>query len=305
MIHLRLVSRPRIDPLPALPEAALNQDGVFTRAQARREGWTDGRQARLLRRGTWVHVTPQVLRHHRVELGPWQAARAVSLSGGRVVSHTTAAALWGLQVPSGLHGVRRNGREIRGIRDHRMLIAERHLVACEGLVVTGAPRTLADLLCLLDQEASVVCLTDAFRRGVLSPQGLRRDVAPLVRGRTGAPRAREVIASCAGRPYSLLEWHAHQVLGRAATGWRFNVPLRDLRGLIGHADAVHDVSRVVVEFDGRQFHGADRFQSDRSRDQRLAAAGHLVLRFTWDDVRDRPDEVVATIRTVIAQRSPG
>ena len=150
--------------------------------------------------------------------------------------------------------------------------------------------------------ACVILIADAFRRGVLSPEVLDRHVARLVRGRPGAARARALIASLAGRPYSLLEWHAHRVLARAADGWRFNVPVHDARGLIGHVDAVHDAARVIVEFDGREFHGPERFQADRTRDQRLSATGYVVLRFTWADIRDRPEEVIATIRTVIAQR---
>ena len=88
-----------------LPDRAFTQDGVFTRAQARAEGWSDSRQRRLLRDGLWVSVAGSVFRHRDVEEGPWQRARAVALSG-RVPSHSTAAAIWGYAIPAAdCHGI--------------------------------------------------------------------------------------------------------------------------------------------------------------------------------------------------------
>ena len=43
----------------------------------------------------------------------------------------------------------------------------------------------------------------------------------------------------------------------------------------------------------------ERFQRDRSRQNRLVAAGWTVLRFTWRDLVERPGYVVRTIRDVI------
>jgi very-short-patch-repair endonuclease len=36
------------------------------------------------------------------------------------------------------------------------------------------------------------------------------------------------------------------------------------------------------------------------RQNRLVAAGYIVLRFTWDDLRDRPAQVIADIRRSLA-----
>jgi very-short-patch-repair endonuclease len=61
--------------------------------------------------------------------------------------------------------------------------------------------------------------------------------------------------------------------------------------------------KIIVELDGQQFHGRDRFQADRTRDQRLVAAGYVVLRFTWDDLINRPDDVIERIRRTMAHRA--
>ena len=49
----------------------------------------------------------------------------------------------------------------------------------------------------------------------------------------------------------------------------------------------------------------ERFQRDRTRQNRLVAAGWTVLRFTWNDLRDRPNGVIAEIRAVIARLESG
>jgi very-short-patch-repair endonuclease len=80
------------------------------------------------------------------------------------------------------------------------------------------------------------------------------------------------------------------------------VPIHDSEGLVGVADALHRASRTIVEFDGRAFDGADRFQHDRTRDQRLAAIGYLVIRFTSEDVERRGRDLVERTRRVVGLR---
>jgi very-short-patch-repair endonuclease len=58
--------------------------------------------------------------------------------------------------------------------------------------------------------------------------------------------------------------------------------------------------RLAVEVDGWAWHiDPDRFQRDRARQNALVLAGWTVLRFTWSDVTERPDRVVAQIRRAL------
>jgi Protein of unknown function (DUF559) len=284
-----------------MPGIALEQDGMFTRTQARASGWSDDRQRTLLRTGTWRRLAGSVLHHAGTPIGPWQRARAVSLTAGLVVSHQTAGALWGLHVDESLHGIGHVVRACPVVR-HRLPLGDGDGIEIAGLVVTSPMRTLTDLLCGLTRAASVVMATDALRIGLLAPSDLT-DAASLARGRTGAPRARELADSCRWGPHSPLEWRFHGLVGALGPRWRFNVDVQDGAGFVGRVDALHEESLTVVELDGRRFHGADAFQSDRTRDQRLIACGHVVLRFTWDDVEQRPWEVVERIRTTLRLRS--
>jgi very-short-patch-repair endonuclease len=58
--------------------------------------------------------------------------------------------------------------------------------------------------------------------------------------------------------------------------------------------------RVVVEADGRRFHGHTvAIERDRDRDLRLQLAGWRVVRLTWRQVVNEPDRVVRLLRSVL------
>ena len=226
-----------------------------------------------------------VLRHQEVEPGPWQMARAVNLTGGLVVSHATAGLLWQLTVPADLHGTGHVERRLSQVWVHRIPLTPADVLGARGLTVTAPERTLRDLLCSLRADVAVEMLTDAFRRGLLTT----RDVDTAVQrahGRYGVTMARRLADTCRREPHSVLEWRFHQLCDALGPGWRFNVDIHDDQGFVGRVDALHDATRTIVELslDSRRFHGEDRFQTDRTRDQRLAAMGHVVIRLTWDDV---------------------
>ncbi|HYN57356.1 MAG TPA: type IV toxin-antitoxin system AbiEi family antitoxin domain-containing protein [Motilibacterales bacterium] len=285
-----------------VPEEARRQDGVFTRSQARAAGWGDRAQRRLIRQGLWVPVAGPVLRHHEVERGPWQLARAVHLTGGLVVSHATAGLLWQLAVPAALHGTGHVERRPSQVWVHRIPLAPRDVLKARGLTVTSPERTLRDLLCSLRGDVGVEMLTDAFQRGVLTARDV--DTATLrAHGRYGVTMARRLADSCRREPHSVLEWRFHGLCEALGPGWRFNVDIYDEQGFVGRVDALHDATGTIIELDSRRFHGEDRFQLDRTRDQRLAALGHVVIRLTWDDVERRPMEIVERIRRTVAVRA--
>jgi very-short-patch-repair endonuclease len=69
-------------------------------------------------------------------------------------------------------------------------------------------------------------------------------------------------------------------------------------------DFTWEEERLVVETDGYEFHRA-RFEADRSKDQRLAAQGYLVIRVTWRQLRDEPLRIAALLaQTLATRRSP-
>ena len=287
-----------------MPAAAWSQDGVFTRSQARAEGWSDRAQRRLLDSGLWMAFAGTVMRHRDVHAGPWQHARAVHLTAGLVASHATAGALWQLAVPNELHGIGHVRRAPARVRVHRIPLDEHDVLPVRGLLMTSPRRTLTDLLCSLCEEAGVAMLTDAFRRGLFTADEVRA-AARRAYGRPGVTMARHLAHSCRREPHSPLEWRYHGLTDAVGPGWRFNVDIHDEQGFVGRVDALHVASGTIVELDSRRFHGEERFQSDRTRDQRLAALGYVVIRLTWDDVEHRPMDAVERILRTVAVRTKG
>ncbi len=68
-------------------------------------------------------------------------------------------------------------------------------------------------------------------------------------------------------------------------------------------DALWREQRVVVELDGRGNHGtAAQIARDHERDLRLRAAGFTVLRYSWRQLTDRRELVLADLRRALELR---
>ena len=186
----------------------------------------------------------------------------------------------------------------------RTHLDRRDIQSCEGSRVTSRPRTVVDCLRMLPQAAALDLLDRALQSGWITLDDLVARVGLLV-GCPGAPRLVRLVRAASGGSCSAAERLAAQLLRRAGiVGWSANVEIRDERGLIGVGDVVFEDVKLVIELDGWAFHATpDRFQRDRRRQNRLIAAGWTVLRFTWRDLVERPEQVITTIRTVLAQLS--
>ena len=69
-------------------------------------------------------------------------------------------------------------------------------------------------------------------------------------------------------------------------------------------DLVWRNQRLIVEIDGYAFHSMRRsFEEDRRRDQQLTARGWRVIRITWWQLTNEPEEVAVTISRVLEPRA--
>jgi len=97
-----------------------------------------------------------------------------------------------------------------------------------------------------------------------------------------------------------------RLLRRSGTGpWTPNRPVRDASArVIAEIDFALEDLRIAIEVDGRAFHSDRRsFERDRERQNLLSLDGWLILRFTWEQITERPQEVIAAVRTAVAQRA--
>lgn len=292
--------------LGTLGRIGTEQCGLFTRAQARRCGYSAYQIRRRLHIGAWQSVLGCVLAPAGLVLTPALRDRAALLA-------TSSGVLVG---PS---AARRHGMGVRDprtfvavgpayhprlaqVRLVRESVADPDIESLEGLLVTTRERTVVDCLRLLPERDAVELLDRALSERWITPERLAERAHRLV-GRRGAARLARMSRLAGSGARSAAERLAVRLLRRARIeGWRANEEIRDERGLIGIGDIVFRDRRLVVEIDGRAHHtDSASFQRDRERQNRLVAAGWTVLRFTWRDLTVRPGYVVATVEAMLAR----
>jgi very-short-patch-repair endonuclease len=68
-------------------------------------------------------------------------------------------------------------------------------------------------------------------------------------------------------------------------------------------DDAYPDARVAIEWDSRLWHTKQQaMAADRRRDRMASVHGWVVLRFTWEDVTERPGEVADTVSAVLEAR---
>jgi very-short-patch-repair endonuclease len=235
---------------------------------------------------------------------PWAPETAALLYAGEnaVLSHESAAALWGLTATPSFVVITMIGRKVQAqpqLRQHRVAALDiRDLRHHLGFPVTSPARTLIDCAAtdlpldrLLNEARALKLVKDSDIYAAMGRCPQRKGVAALRRlleieketgyTRSKAERRLKAIVKAAG-----IEWPV------------FNIPLEGI-----HPDAYWPRLKVVVEVDGYGAHGHwAAFQRDRARDNRLVAAGYVVLRFTWHQLTREPVRVVAEIVRTLVRR---
>jgi hypothetical protein len=246
--------------------------------------------------------------HDRLtQYGLWMASVLAS-GNDAVLSHRSAAALWGLFPAATLVEVTvpRTGRTSRGtLLIHRSArlpsadVTKRH-----GIPVTRPARTLLDL-------AEVVCRRE-LERALDEAERLRLGTERLLRsaierhpGRIGGARLyaalREHPLGSTATANPLEEAFLSVCDGHGIARPEVNVALLRYR-----VDFLWRAHGLIVETDGHETHGTrTAFERDRARDAELTTAGWRVLRFTWRQVDREPEWVAAKVRQALSRiRTP-
>jgi hypothetical protein len=301
---------PRARALAALAE---RQHGVVSLAQLQALGLGPSAVRNRVARGVLhrVHQGVYAVGHPLLSArGRWMAA-VLACGPGAVLSHRSAAMLWGLheaataQVDVTSPG--RAGRGRRGIAAHSAATLDRRdVTAVDRIPCTTVARTLLDLAELLDRPGLERACERAERLGLFDGRAVE-EVLARATGRSGSAALAAVLEA----------WRPEVLRTRSELERRFlglcsaaDVPRPEPNAWIplpgGGAIEVDFLWRgagLVVETDGHCFHGTRRaFEDDRRRDQRLLVAGFTVARFTWRQVLERPREVAATVRRLLRDR---
>lgn len=246
---------------------------------------------------------------HRVvsRRGQWMGA-VLSAGAGAVLSHRSAAALWGIRADRGewIHVTTPHKSRSRGrIRRHRSLLPGDETTVVDGIPVTTVPRTILDLAGEARPEAVEAAVREAERLRLYDALSLP-DLLERHPRRRGARAVRVALArleESGGDIDSPLEERFLRFVDRHCLPRpRFNVWL-EVGGRRYRVDCLWPEQRQVVELDGWEGHRTRHaFREDRARDRRLRAAGYGVTRITWSQLDDEPEEIAGDLCRLINDR---
>ena len=248
-----------------------------------------------------------------VDLGFLAEVRAVlhSLGDEAVADRRTAAALWQMDMlvePKDIDvRVSRSRTRVAlpGVRARCSTATASTTVRPHGLdpvTVTSATDTVLDS-CLDRPMLEAVCIADsALRRELVTVQELQSEVEAR-KHQAGVRKLRRLLTLIDPRSGSVLESMLRFLLNTHGL-WptsQVEMTLADGKTRVGRVDFCFRGKRIVIECDGRRWHDpADARDNDRRRDNGLARTGYLVLRFTWDEVRNSAVYVLACVRDALA-----
>jgi very-short-patch-repair endonuclease len=281
---------------------ASRQHGHVTRAQLHDLGVADGAISYRLKTGRLHRLFPGVYAVGHPRRSPVDRAAAAVLACGpaAVLSHSSAAALWGFarrwQEP--LEVTVTGDRRPKRIRVHRsQVLLRRDRTRQLGIAVTSPARTVLDYAPRLTDDGLARVVDDALR----GP--LNRDALAEVVGRSpthpGAARLVPFAVETAAPTRSQFE------RGFKAFARRFRLPRYELNVSVcgREVDVLFRAERVIVELDGYRFHGGRAaFERDRNEDVEALLHGFITVRITWPRMTLTPAREGQRLQEILRRR---
>lgn len=289
------------------------QSGRAARWQLLTAGVTDRMIRTMRRNGELIPRLPGV--YAVGHAAPAEFARETEallcFSMPAVLSHLSAARVWGLLPPSRpqepVDVLVHRDTKVRQplIRSHRTKQLDRKDVRIQrGLPVTSPARTLVDVTPLVsDDDELEHMLDEALEHNLVRITQIREVIARYGAGRPGVHRLVVLLDERQGRSSALSRSFAERRL-RDLLKLAGIAPDEMNVDLHGHVpDMVWREAKLIVEIDGYAHHRArSRFEADRRKDALLATHGWLTLRFTARRIRDEPYAVIAEIALMLGRR---
>lgn len=283
------------------------QHGVVGHGQLVELGLSDPGIHRRIRAGRLhpVYRGVYAVGHSRIGRRGWWMAATLTAGDGAVLSHHSAAALWGLRRPRERIDVTvptRAGRRRRnGLTIHRTSSLPKADVTCkENIPVTSLPRTLIDVAEVIDRRALERTLDEAEYLRLYNDHQIAAAIGTHG-GRAGARRLAKTIAEHvvgSTRTNEGLE-EKFLLLCRA-----HGIPDPIVHAQVGpyEVDFLWPEQRVIVETDDATHRRASTYESDRDRDAYLDDLGYRVRRFTSRKIDHQPEEVIRLLLAALDGR---
>jgi Transcriptional regulator, AbiEi antitoxin/Protein of unknown function (DUF559) len=283
-----------------LAALAEEQHGVLARSQLLEAGLSPRTIRRRIEAGRLHRIHREVYAFGRKRLsqrGRWLAA-VFACGDGAVLSHRSAAAIWGLMEWRTPEVTAPRGRQRQGIAIHECGIHPKERTTIDRIPVTTVARTLLDLAERVNGRTLKWAFEEADRRSLLDPRALEAVYARGL-GRRGLKPFRLAIEE-ARLPDS--ESPLEDRVLELCHDYNLPMPETNVTVLDREVDAFWPKQKLMVEADSFEFHAhRAAFERDRARDAAMQVAGYRVLRLTHRRLETEPAKVAAELRHLLAQ----
>jgi very-short-patch-repair endonuclease len=276
------------------------QHGVVTRRDLEALGFTSmaiehrvstGR-LHLVARGVYV-----VGRRELTREGRWMAA-VLACGDGAVLSHRSAAELWGIgyEEQGGIDITipRRSRLERRGVKVRtRPSFDAKNVTRRHRIPVTTPIQTLIDLATELKPLRLERAVNEADKHDLVDPETLRR----ALRHHPKEPGVKKLATLLDRHTFRLSDSDLEVLFRPLALAAHLPAPLTKQWILEYEVDFYFPDHELIVETDGLRYHRTPAQQARMAkRDQVHVAAGFAVLRFTHWQIAHAADEVTDVLR---------
>jgi very-short-patch-repair endonuclease len=284
------------------------QHGAVARWQLLARGITAEQIAYRIKAGRLrvVHRGVYLVGHVATAPLAYEAAAVLAFRSGAVISHRSAAKILGLLDCRGDEcwvTTPRGDSSRPGLIVRKATLEPCDITSVERIRTTTAARTILDCAAVLpkrdDDRLEIMCAQAKAHHDVGVPelwQQIERNP-----GKPGVPRLAKLIEKrVPRRPKRELERRLLKLI-RAS-----DLPEPEVNVWLEGAerDLAWRDQRLVVEADSYTFHSDPRtWARDIGKTNDLQLRGYVILRFTWFDVTERPQWVLAEIRRALALRA--
>jgi very-short-patch-repair endonuclease len=286
-----------------LARIARRQHGLVTRKQLLDAGVSSDEIRWRLREGSLIRVHRGVYRvgHRAPSIEARYLASVLACGEGAVLSGQAAGYLWGLikgtAPPPEVTAPKRH--KVRGVRTRQARRGEVEATTWRGIPITTVPRTLVDLSSLLQLEDLARACHEA---GVLHDTTPRQVEKVLMKRPNipGAGQLRRVIHGDVHVTLSALERRFLERLREAG----LPEPVTNRKAGAKRVDCRWPEHKLTVELDSYRYHSSRHaWEQDRRREREAYARGDHFRRYTYHDVFEDPQRMLAELRDLL--RRPG
>jgi very-short-patch-repair endonuclease len=279
---------------------ATRAHGVVTHRELRRAGVTVDEIRGRIDSGALIRVFPGVYRagHSAPSVEARYMAAVKACGKGALLSGLSAAWLWGL-----INGAApppevtaRTERRIKGIKTRRCRRMDRRdATRHRGIPITTVPATLVRVPSLLSFDDLARATHQAVIRHHTTPEQIQAAQARHPNA-AGAKLLRAIVKGDAPVLLSKLDRRFRAQLHAAG----LPLPKTNTKAGSHYVDCRWPAHKLTVELDSyRYHHSRHAWEQDRRRDREAHHRGDQLRRYTWTDVIEEPEPMLAELRELL------